>query len=385
MNAHPDRFADARRVVVKVGSNVLTRDKGLNLAMIRSISAQISALMDQHREVILVSSGAMASGLRKLALQRRPDEIPKRQAVSAVGQAGLILEYEKAFARHGRKVAQILLTSDDLSHRTRYLNSRNTLMTLLAWQVVPIINENDTVAVKDVAFGDNDHLAALITSLMDADVLIILTDIEGLYSADPRSDPSATLIAQVNHVTRSLENTASAVPGTLGRGGMRSKIAAAQKVTAAGIPMVITKGAQPDVLVNLFAGRPSGTFFAPSAQRLASRKCWIAFSLKPKGEIVVDEGATAAIVAKGKSLLPSGIVGVAGEFGVGAAVDIKNGRNQLLARGLVNYSAAAIRTIMGLQTGQIKGRLGQKTYDEVVHRDNLAIVPEAQDQDQAEA
>lgn len=380
MNGPADGIGEARRVVVKVGSNVLTGDKGLNLTVLRAISAQISALMDQGREVILVSSGAMASGLRKLELDRRPDEMPKRQAVSAVGQAGLIREYEKAFGRYGRKVAQILLTSDDLSHRTRYLNSRNTLLTLLEWQVVPIINENDTVAVKDVQFGDNDHLAALITLLMDADVLVILTDIEGLFSADPRTDPGARLIARVDNVTRGLEKTASAIPGALGRGGMRSKILAAQKVTAAGIPMVITKGAKPGVLRNLFQGKASGTFFAPKARRLASRKCWIAFSLKPKGLIVVDEGAAAAIVAKGKSLLPSGVVGVEGDFGVGAAVDIQNGRNQLLARGLVNYDATAIRTIMGLRTGQIKSRLGEKPYDEVVHRDNLAIMPEAQEQ-----
>jgi glutamate 5-kinase len=365
-------FENARRVVVKVGSNVLTKDSGLNLAVVRSLSRQISRLIDDGRQVILVSSGAMASGLKKMGLARRPDEIPRRQAVSAVGQAGLIMEYEKAFERHGKKVAQILLTSEDLNNRVRYLNARNTLYTLLSWGVVPILNENDTVMVEEIKFGDNDNLAAVITLQMDADILVNLTDIEGLFTQDPRTFPGAELIAEVTTIKKEIETLASDIPGALGSGGMLSKIRAARKVTAAGIPMVIASGLKQRILDGLFAGRAHGTFFVPKKQRLASRKCWIGFTLKPKGTIFVDAGAAAAVLQRGKSLLPSGVVSVDGDFEVGAPVSVGTDSG-VLGTGLVNYSAAEIRKIMGLKTSQIKNRLGAKPYDEVIHRDNLAI------------
>ncbi len=366
-------FKGARRIVVKVGSNVLTQDNGLNLSIIGDISCQISSLMARGLDVILVSSGAMASGLRKIGLARRPDEIPQRQAVSAVGQAGLILEYEKAFSEHGRKVAQILLTSEDLNNRKRYLNGRNTINTLLEWGVVPIINENDTVMVEEIKFGDNDNLAAMIALLMDADVLVNLTDIDGLYTSDPRVHPDAELITTVATIVKDTETMASAIPGSLGTGGMLSKIRAARKVTAAGIPMVIAKGSRPDILLRLFDGEASGTYFVPRGQKLASRKCWMAFTLKPKGVISLDEGAANAILRLGKSLLPSGIVAVEGDFNVGAPVAFQNGAGDTLGIGLVNYSATDIRKIMGLKTYQIKAKLGEKPYDEVIHRDNLAL------------
>ena len=369
-------FNRAKRIVVKVGSNVLTQDNGLNLRAIRSISRQICRLDEQGIQVLLVSSGAMASGIKKIGLDGRPDEIPKRQAVAAVGQAGLIREYEKSFARYHKKVAQILLTSDDLSNRKRYLNGRNTLLTLLAWHVVPIINENDTVAVEEIKLGDNDNLAAMITLLMDADILINLTDIDGLFTTDPRSNPKAELIPVVSTIGRNIEKIAGDIPGALGTGGMLSKITAARKVTAAGIPMVIADGEKKDILLRLFAGEAHGTFFVPKKEKLASRKCWIAFSLKPKGAIYIDEGAAAAILKRGKSLLPSGIVSVEGEFGVGAPVEFKKDKAGTLGTGLVNYSAADIRKIMGLRTSRIEGRLGYKPYDEVIHRDNLAIIAE---------
>jgi len=371
-----DSFSHAKRIVVKVGSNVLTHDNGLNLAAIRSISRQIFRLDERGVQVILVSSGAMASGVRKIGLARRPDAIPQRQAVAAVGQAGLIFEYEKSFDRYGKKVAQILLTSDDLSNRKRYLNSRNTLLTLLDWGVVPIINENDTVAVEEIKLGDNDNLAAMITLLMDADLLINLTDIDGLYTTDPRSHPDAELIPEVSTINRSIEKIAGDIPGALGTGGMHSKITAARKVTAAGVPMVIAHGEKKDVLLRLMAGEPHGTFFVPRKEKLASRKCWIAYSLKPKGAIYIDDGAAAAITTRGKSLLPSGIISVEGDFGVGAPVDFKRHKNRTLGSGLVNYSAADIRKIMGLKTNRIEARLGSKPYDEVIHRDNLAVVAE---------
>ncbi len=372
-------FNNAKRLVVKVGSNVLTEDHGLNLKAIRSISRQICRLIDSGLEVILISSGAMASGVKKFGLDKRPDEIPKRQAIAAVGQAGLIMEYEKAFARYHKKVAQILLTGDDLNNRIRYLNARNTLCMLLSWQVVPIINENDTVMIEEIQFGDNDNLAAMITLLMDADILVNLTDIDGLYTKNPRKYPDAELIPLVSTIRENIVKVAGDIPGPLGTGGMLSKINAARKVTASGIPMVIANGGKPDILIKLFSGKEIGTFFVSKKKKLKSRKCWIAFTLKPKGAIRIDDGAAAAILNRGKSLLPSGIVHVEGEFNVGAPVEFKNGDNETLGTGLVNYSSADIRKIMGFKSSQIKKILGHKPYDDVIHRDNLAITSEYHD------
>jgi len=366
-------FTAARRVVVKIGSNVLTRDQGLNLPVIESISHEICRLIQSGREVILVSSGAMAAGMRKMGLAKRPEAIPARQAVAAVGQAGLILAYEEAFARYDMKVAQILLTADDMTNRKRYLNARNTLNTLLEWGVVPIINENDTVMVEEIKFGDNDNLAAVIALLMDADLLINLTDIDGLYDKDPRVFADAELLPEVNTIGKNIERYAGDIPGTLGTGGMLTKIKAARKVTAAGIPMVIANGTHREILQRLFSGTSTGTFFIPRKERLSSRKCWLAFSLKPKGVIVIDDGATKAIKGRGKSLLPSGIERVIGEFGVGDPVQLMDAAGKILGNGLVNYSASDIRKIQGLKTGQIINCLGEKPYDEVIHRDNLVL------------
>jgi len=365
-----------KRVVVKVGSNVLTENNGLNLKVMRSISRQIGQLIEDGLEVILVSSGAMASGIKKIGLSARPDELPKRQAVAAVGQAGLMMEYEKAFERCGLKVAQILLTSEDLSNRKRYLNARNTLNTLLAWQIVPVVNENDTVWVEEIKLGDNDNLAAMITLLMDADLLINLTDIDGLYTRDPRTGGNAELIETVTHINKSTEMLAGHIPGALGTGGMISKIKAARKVTSAGVPMIIAKGDRPNILLKLFAGQRHGTYFAPGKQKPKRRKCWIAYSLKPKGIIKIDDGAVKAILKNGKSLLPIGIVDVQNEFDVGAPVEFHNLQSEPLGIGLVNYSAADIEKIKGLKSNRIKQVLGHKSYDEVIHRDNLAITAE---------
>jgi glutamate 5-kinase len=369
-------FDRVRRIVVKVGSNVLTEDNGLNLRAMRSISRQIGKLTENGLEVILVSSGAMASGVKKIGLPARPDELPKRQAVAAVGQAGLMMEYEKAFGRHGLKVAQILLTSEDLSNRKRYLNARNTLNTLLSWRVVPIINENDTVWVEEIKLGDNDNLAAMITLLMDADLLINLTDIDGLFTRDPSVYPDAELITTVNRINKETERYAGDIPGALGTGGMIAKIKAARKVNSAGVPMVITRGDKPNILLKLFAGKKHGTFFIPQKQRLTSRKCWIAYSLKPKGAVVIDDGAVRAILKNGKSLLPSGIIEVENNFGVGAPVEFRNQHNESLGIGLVNYNSDDIEKIKGLKSNRIKQVLGHKSYDEVIHRDNLAITAE---------
>ncbi len=368
-------FAEASRIVVKIGSGIITHDNGLNIDVIRSVGGQVSALIDRGLEVLLVSSGAMAAGAKKIGIKKRPDEIPKRQAIAAVGQAGLILEYEKAFARHGRKVAQILLTSDGLTSRKRYLNARNTLNTLLNWGIVPVINENDTISIDEIKFGDNDTLSAMIALLMDADILINLTDIDGLFNTDPRRDPNARLLSEIPAVTRDIHKIAGETPGALGTGGMRTKIKAAEKVGAAGVPMIIARGSRPNVLLDLFDGVKLGTFFAPAREKLANRKRWIAFSLKPKGSIFIDDGAANAIMHNGKSLLPIGIIGLEGEFGVGAPVEFKN-RNCSIGMGLVNYGSADIRKIMGIQTSKIVETLGEKPYDEVIHRDNLAVTGE---------
>jgi glutamate 5-kinase len=378
-NSRLIQFEDVRRVVVKVGSNVLTADNDLNRKAIRSISQQISDLIRHEIQVILVSSGAMASGIRKLDLNRRPDEIPKRQAVAAVGQAGLIMEYEKAFACYNKKVAQILLTSEDLSNRKRYLNARNTLNTLLAWQVVPIINENDTVMVEEINFGDNDTLAAMITLLMDADLLVNLTDIDGLYTKDPRQYEDAELIPVVSQIVKRIEKLASDIPGALGTGGMLSKIKAARKLSSAGIPMIIANGMKPDILMKLFSGNQYGTFFVPKEKKLASRKCWIAFNLKPQGVLVIDDGAVEALLKNGKSLLPSGIKTVEGEFSIGAPVTFTSHQNIEVGIGLVNYSSSDIQKIKGLRSKEIKTCLGHKPFDEVIHRDNLTITAELND------
>lgn len=365
----------AKRIVVKVGSNVLTAAQGLNLPLIYGLSHQISRLMNDGREILLVTSGAMASGQKKIGLSRRPDEIPKRQAVAAVGQAGLIREYERAFGVYDILVAQILLTGEDLrGSRQRYLNARNTLNTLLSWRIIPIINENDTVAVEEIKFGDNDNLSAMIALLMNADLLANLTDISGLHTADPRVEKDARLIELVHTIDKTIENQAGHIPGALGTGGMLSKIKAAAKVTKAGIPMIIANGRETDILPRLMAGENLGTLFLPAREKLSSRKCWIGFNVKPKGTIRLDDGAAKAIVERGTSLLPGGILEVAGSFGVGDAVSITDKDHTHIAVGLVNYSASDIRKIAGRPTDQIALCLGHKPYDEVIHRDNLTLL-----------
>lgn len=369
----PDRLNHTRRVVVKVGSNVLTAQSSLNIEAIESLSSQISRLIDSGLEVLLVSSGAMAAGLRKMGMDRRPDQIPKRQAISAVGQSGLINTWEKAFRRFDKKVAQILLTAEDLTSRKRYLNARNALHTLLKWKVVPVINENDTIMVEEIRLGDNDNLAAMIALLMDAQMLINLTDIDGLYNKDPRTEKDAELITEVATYEKQIEEYAGGIAGALGTGGMLSKIKAAKKLTASGIPMIIAGGHKTDILTRIFGGERHGTYFVPKQKKLASRKCWIAYTLVPKGEIVIDGGAARAVQHNGKSLLPSGITGVQGTFNEGDPVAFKNTGKDPIGIGLVNYSAQDIMKIMGLNTHEISKRLGEKPYDEVIHRDNLVI------------
>jgi glutamate 5-kinase len=364
---------NSKRIVIKLGSNVLTGKNDLNISVIASLSSQVNSLIKSGRQVIIVSSGAMAAGLRKMGLKKRPVLLPERQAVAAVGQTRLIMEYDKAFSCFGIMVSQLLLTSEDLGERKRYLNARNTLNTLLAKNIIPIINENDTVSVEEIAFGDNDNLSAMVAMLMDADLLINLTDIDGVYTKDPRKHKNAEHIKSIDSITEEIEKLAGDIPGALGTGGMKSKIRAAKKVMTHGIPMVIANGLHAHTIDDIFSLKAKGTFFLPLRDKIKSRKSWIAFNLKPKGSVIIDDGALKALVKNGKSLLPGGIISVEDDFHMGEPVKILDKNKNEIGSGLVNYSSADIRRIAGRKTDEIKKILGLKPYDEVIHRDNLVI------------
>jgi glutamate 5-kinase len=366
-------LARTRRLVIKVGSAVMTTANGLNLGFISELTDNIAQLLNNDQEVVVVSSGAIAAGFRKIGLPAKPTAIPQKQAVAAIGQSTLMQHYEQAFDRHGTKVAQILLTRNDLANRRRYLNARNTLFTLLNWKVIPIINENDTVAVEEIQFGDNDNLSALISSVVQADLLIILTDIDGLYDQDPRQHADARLVALVEKIDAKLERAASRQPGVVGSGGMFSKIQAAKKAASVGIPTIIAHGLKPKIIERIFAGEEEGTLFLPQAAKLRSRQYWLAYSTNPVGDIVVDDGARQVLRYKGKSLLPAGIVGINGRFSAGSAVRLIDTRGEVIGIGLSNYSANDLACIKGLKTCNIQQSLGYKGYDEVVHRDNMVI------------
>ena len=363
----------AKRVVVKVGSAVLAGRDGLSRKVLYDLSDDIFDMWQRGIEVVLVSSGAIASGMKKIGLTRRPDSISQKQAVAAVGQCSLMLAWEKAFGRHGQKVAQILITRDDFNHRGRYLNARNTILALLSWRIIPVINENDTVVVEEIKFGDNDSLSAMVTDLLDAQVLIMLTNEDGLYDKDPRTNGDAKLIRVVDRVSRETLKFAASAPGNLGTGGMESKIRAGQKASLSGVPVVIANGSRPGVLGEIFKGKDIGTLFLPHDVTLCSRKRWIAFAKASKGEIVVDRGAEKALLGGGKSLLPSGIREVRGHFGHGDSVVVVNEWSEELGVGMVNYDSGDIRKIMGLKTTEIEAVLGFRHDDEVIHRDNLVI------------
>ncbi len=364
------------RLVVKVGSGLITaRDAGLDSGRINALADELAAVMRQDREVALVSSGAVVAGMARLGLRERPRSIPEKQAAAAVGQSALMQHYETAFARHGRTVAQILLTQADISARARYLNARNTLTTLLRYGVLPIINENDTVAVEEIKFGDNDNLSALVAQLIDADLLVLLTDVDGLYTGDPLRDAHARKLDTVEAVTPEIERLVWAEPGRVAVGGMATKLQAAQKAAASGVPMVIASGREPGTLARLLGGEPVGTYFPPRADRLAARKRWIAFAVPPQGRLLVDAGARQALTDRGKSLLPSGVVDVEGEFEAGEVVALcaaADGKE--FARGLVNFDAHELRKIRRAKTTEIEVLLGYKSFDEVIHRDNLVVL-----------
>jgi glutamate 5-kinase len=368
-------LSKVRRVVVKIGSNVLASSEiTLDDSVVNRISADLSKVMDQGYKVVVVSSGAILAGRSKLGLKERPRLVRQKQAVAAVGQSTLMRTYEKHMERFGKRVAQILLTDGDMTHRQRYINARNTIETLFSYGVLPIVNENDTVAVEEIKFGDNDTLSSVVSQLVEADLLIILSDVDGLYTADPNKNPDARLIPLVEAIDQEIYSIAKETPSIIGIGGMTTKIRAAQTAAKSGTTSIIVNGRIPDIVSRLLAGEELGTLFLPQEDKLNCRKCWIAFTLKPQGSLVVDEGAYKALKEKKKSLLPSGIKEVKGSFDAGDSVSIISAEGKEFARGLVNYSSLEINRIKGVRSTFLEQILGYCTAEEVIHRDNLAIL-----------
>lgn len=360
--------------MVKIGTSSLTLPDGsLDVGRIEHLADQALELTRAGRQLVLVTSGAIGVGARRLGYSQRPQTIPEKQAAAAVGQGLLMQAYERAFLARQLVVGQVLLTREDVADRRRHLNSRNTLRKLLELGAIPVVNENDTVAVDEIRLGDNDTLSALVATLVDADLLIILSDVDGLYSGDPRRDPGARRLDVVPAITPELEAIAGGAGTAFGTGGMVTKLQAAKIATAAGIPMFLTSSSQPDILLAVLAGNAVGTLFLPKPRPLRARQRWLAFHLRPCGRILVDEGAAKALVENGKSLLPAGVIGVEGDFAEGDLVQVVDGSGREVARGLVNYSAQDLRRIQGSRTKDIAAILGRKDYDEVIHRDNLVV------------
>lgn len=365
----------AKRIVVKIGSSLVSsRETGLQPERIDRLADEIAAVRADGREVLIVSSGAIVSGIKKLALKDYPKSLPVKQAAAAVGQSRLMWAYEKSFERLGMKVAQILLTHQDLADRRRFLNARHTLAALIDFQVVPIINENDTVAVDEIRVGDNDSLAAEVAHLVDADMLVILSDIDGLFTEDPRRNPSAQLIPLITEINEDLERRAGASTTFEGTGGMVTKVRAAKKVGEYGVATLILNGQEPGLLPKVLSGGPGGSLFLAKERRIPSRKHWIGYTLRPRGTVTLDQGAVDALAKRGKSLLASGIVKVSGTFEAGDPVSCLDQDGKEFAKGLVNFSSDMLTRIKGLKTVEIQQQLGPQEYEEVIHRDNLVIL-----------
>jgi glutamate 5-kinase len=366
-----------QKVVLKLGSAVLTRsgEERLDENLLDDVAQTVSRMFDEGREVILVSSGAVASGIGLLRHKTKPRSIPEKQAFAAVGQGQLMHLYSVHFSRYGRNIAQLLLTRDDMEDRRRYLNTSYTLEKILSYGVVPIINENDTTTVDELRFGDNDLLSAIVAAKMKAELLIILSDVDGLFDKDPRQHPDARLIPQVKQITPEIESVAAHTPSRLGAGGMRSKIDAARRATHAGAHVCICNGKRPGILNDLFAGRCIGTLFLPQKGKdLSSRERWIAFGKVGINRwIIVDDGAKKALIQGKKSLLPVGVKDIKGEFEQGDVVEIRDTKGERLGKGLVNFNSSDILKIKGAKSEAIEKILGQKEYDEVIHRDNMII------------
>ncbi len=364
----------AHTVVVKVGTNVLTRPDGtLEPARVQALADQIQRVRSAGRKVALVSSGAIGAGIGRLALGRRPGGLRQLQACAAVGQSFLMRAYEDSLQRHGIPTAQVLLTAGDFDSRSRYLNARNTIVTLFEWGCLPIINENDTVSVAEIRVGDNDHLAALVTNLLQAPLLVLLTNVDGLYTADPGEDASARLVQTVPLIDGSVMDQAGAGRSPLGSGGMRSKLRAARLATAAGESVIVANGSRDGVLDAIFSGESVGTLFLPHGGTMPAWKRWLGYAARPKGRLVVDAGARTAVQTKNRSLLPIGVIQVIGTFGKGDVVALSDPDGVEFARGLTNYASAAVDRLRGLRSDQIRESLEECPYEEVVHKDNLVV------------
>lgn len=367
----------ARRIVVKIGSSTLTRDGRLRPDKFTAIARDVAAVMDAGRQVVLVSSGAIAVGAHRLGWTHAGHSVREKQAAAAVGQIGLVELYQRRFARLDRQVAQVLLTRSGLEDRERFLNARHTMLELLRLGVVPIVNENDTVATEEIRFGDNDNLAATIVNAVEADLLVILTDVEGLYERPPEPGrPRPALVRTVERITPEIERQASGAGTRFGSGGMVTKLEAARNAARSGAATVLCHGRTRDVLQKLLAGERHGTLFAPG-ERLKGRKHWVAFTNRTRGRIVIDAGAVRALSERGRSLLPAGVLRVEGAFEIGDSVSCVDEAGREVARGLVGYAAPEVRRLAGLATKEITRVLGYSNGDEIIHRDDLVLVPEA--------
>ena len=367
--------AQARRLVVKVGSSLVTNEgQGLDHAALARWAEQIAELKRRDKDVVLVSSGAVAEGMQRLGWKRRPNALHELQAAAAVGQMGLIEAYESCFRKHGLRTAQVLLTHEDLADRKRYLNARSTVRTLLGLGVIPVINENDTVATDEIRFGDNDTLAALVTNLIEADALVILTDQPGLYTKDPRRHADAELVNEARAGDANLEKMAGGVGSHIGSGGMLTKVLAAKRAARSGAGTIIASGREPDVLVRLASGEAIGTQLIAETLTLAARKQWMADHLQVRGKLKLDDGAVRALRTEGKSLLPIGVFEAAGEFERGEVVSCLDSQDREVARGLVNYGSADTRKILRSPSREIEARLGYVDEPELIHRDNLVLL-----------
>lgn len=366
----------AKRIVIKVGTSTITYANGKrNFSQIDRLAREISDLQNQGKEMILVTSGAVAVGVDRMGLPGKPKTIPGKQAAAAVGQGVLMHTYEKFFADYGQIVAQVLITKTEAIDRHRYTNTRNTFMELMRQRVIPIVNENDVVALDELKIGDNDNMSALVAGIVDADLVIILSDVDGLYTANPQTHPDAVIVPEVVEITPEIEASAGGVGSARGTGGMATKIQAAKAATSSGIHLVIASGTEKNTITRVLQGEELGTLFVSRENRLQFRKRWLAFGAKIAGSIVVDEGCAKAIrKAGGCSILPAGVFAVQGEFLPGSTVSVIDKDAHELARGLVHYSSAELEQIKGCNSGEIANILGHKNFDEVIHRDDLVIL-----------
>jgi len=376
MNIREEILSNVSKIVIKIGTRVLTNQDGLlDKNRIMELSKQVVKLRLKGFSVVIVSSGSIGAGISALGLQKRPSILPELQAAAAIGQGKLIEVYNECFKKHGYHAAQLLLTRQDFEDRQRYLNACNTLHSLLNFKTIPIINENDTISVEEITFGDNDILSALVTNLLRADLLILLSSVDGLYTTPPSSGKSCRVLSVVDSISDDIKKLAFKQKTKEGVGGMESKLEAANIATGSGEAVIIANGMQSGVLSKIMNYDDVGTLFVPYNKKITSRKRWIGFTVKPKGKIYIDEGALSALQKKGKSLLPSGVVKVEGKFIKGDVVSVVDvGEKKEVARGLMNYSADEVRKVKGLRTSLIKKTLGYKPYDEIIHRDNIVLL-----------